>query len=290
MSNMKNTKIISICNWKGGVGKTTTAINLSYSLTNEEFQKRVLLIDNDPQANATSGIGYKVKNIENSIYGILKYDKPLLEGIMPTGYKNFDLIPSVGELTDLEVELSTRMQREILLQKAMAKSIEELKTYDYIIIDNNPGIGLLTVNSLAASDYAILPIEPSAFSFDGLARLLNIIEMVQNINNNLKIMGILLTRVDKRTNLEDFFRKNLELFSNNIFFTTIYQNVDVSKSQMANMPIEKYNPQAKSAKEYIELANEVIERTNKNIIDLKKIATTTTTTNNKEGGKIADES
>jgi chromosome partitioning protein len=289
MSNMKNTKIISICNWKGGVGKTTTAINLSYSLTNEEFQKRVLLIDNDPQANATSGIGYKVKNIENSIYGILKYDKPLLEGIMPTGYKNFDLIPSVGELTDLEVELSTRMQREILLQKAMAKSIEELKTYDYIIIDNNPGIGLLTVNSLAASDYAILPIEPSAFSFDGLARLLNIIEMVQNINNNLKIMGILLTRVDKRTNLEDFFRKNLELFSNNIFFTTIYQNVDVSKSQMANMPIEKYNPQAKSAKEYIELANEVIERTNKNIIDLKKIATTTTT-NNKEGGKIADES
>jgi chromosome partitioning protein len=289
MSNMKNTKIISICNWKGGVGKTTTAINLSYSLTNEEFQKRVLLIDNDPQANATSGIGYKVKNIENSIYGILKYDKPLLEGIMPTGYKNFDLIPSVGELTDLEVELSTRMQREILLQKAMAKSIEELKTYDYIIIDNNPGIGLLTVNSLAASGYAILPIEPSAFSFDGLARLLNIIEMVQNINNNLKIMGILLTRVDKRTNLEDFFRKNLELFSNNIFFTTIYQNVDVSKSQMANMPIEKYNPQAKSAKEYIELANEVIERTNKNIIDLKKIATTTTA-NNKEGGKIADES
>lgn len=254
------TKIISICNWKGGVGKTTTAINLAYSLTQEELGKRVLLVDKDPQANATAGIGFEVDSIEKTIYGILKYDKPFAEGISPTKYKNLDIVPSVGELSDLEVELSTRMQREILLQRSMAKSLNVLSKYDYIIIDNNPGIGLLTVNALSASDYVLIPIEPSAFSFDGLARLLEIIEMVKNINPDLKIMGILLTRVDNRTNLEEFFRYNLKLFSLNVFFTTIYQNVDVARSQMANMPLGEYNPGAKATREYMDLAFEVVAR------------------------------
>lgn len=257
-------EVISIVNWKGGVGKTTTAINLSVGLV--KHGKKVLLIDADPQGNATAGIGFlsAVNEGENyiTIYDIMKRKNAIVDGIYTMDrFECLDIIPANDDLANAEIELSTAFERERILKDSIEKYKEEFESlYDFIIIDNNPSLGLLTFNSMVASDSLIIPLEPTPFSIDGLSRLLSTMEIIKNrLNPNLDIKGVLLTRVDKRTNLEKVYNEQLNnIFKEKVFFTIIHQNVDISRAQEESLSVIEYNPKAKGSEEYLALAEEVI--------------------------------
>lgn len=248
-------KKIAIVNQKGGVGKSTTAVNFSAGLA--EKQNKVLLIDIDPQGNASSGLGINKSEVEKTIYDLLIESEPALEAILPSETKNLDIIPANIELAGAEIELVSIMSRESRLQKSLAKIDTD---YDFIIIDCPPSLGLLTLNALTAADSVIVPIQCEYYALEGLGQLMNTIDLVRkNLNEDLRIEGVLMTMYDARTNLsQQVIEEVEEYFSELVFKTVIPRNVRLSEAPSFGQTILAYSSKSKGALAYRKLAEEVI--------------------------------
>lgn len=248
-------KIIAITNQKGGVGKTTTAINLSCCLAAAEH--RTCLIDMDPQANATSGMGFDKNKIESSVYDTLIGKRALREVVLETELTYLHLVPSSISLVGAEVELVTMLSRESKLKTALAPAADE---YEYIIIDCPPSLGLLTINTLTAAHSVIIPIQAEYYALEGLGQLLNTITLVQeNLNPDLKIEGVLLTMYDSRLNLSrQVLTEVRKHFDGNVYNTVIARNVRLSEAPSFGKPIILYDVLSTGAENYMSLAKEVL--------------------------------
>lgn len=252
-------KIIAIANQKGGVGKTTTSVNLAASLG--VLEKKVLLIDADPQANATSGLGIDVESIQVGTYQLLEHTNSAEEAIITTDSPNLDIIPAHIDLVAIEIELVDKEKREYMMQKA----IRHLRdSYDYILIDCAPSLGLLTLNALTAADAVIIPIQCEYFALEGLGKLLNTIKSVQKIHNpELDIEGLLLTMFDSRLRLSNQVVEEVQKhFSEMVFKTIIQRNVRLSEAPSYGESIINYDAASKGATNYLNLAQELIEKNN----------------------------
>ena len=249
-------KIVSLANQKGGVGKTTTAINLGASLA--ACERRVLLVDLDPQANATSGVGIP-KNQEKSIYPVLTDGMSIREIIAPTELPNFPLAPSSVDLVAAELELSDAIGREFYLRKALA---EVVKDYDYILIDSPPSLGLLTINGLTAANSVFVPMQCEYFAIEGVAQLLGTIERVKDmLNPALEIEGIALTMYDERMNLARQVAEEVRKhFAEKVYNTVIPRNVRLGEAPSFGKPIILYDIRSRGSEAYINLAKEFIQR------------------------------
>jgi chromosome partitioning protein len=248
-------KIIAISNQKGGVGKTTTAINLSAFLALE--RKRVLLIDIDPQGNTSSGVGIERSKIDKNIYDSLINQVPVQEVIVPSQIDNLDVLPSTLQLAGAEIELVNYISRENRL-KQLIRPIKE--KYDYIIIDTPPSLGLLTLNALNAANSVIIPVQCEYYALEGIGQLLNTITLVkENLNPNLAIEGILLTMYDVRNNLSKEVAEEIEKhFKGSTFQTIIPRNVRLSEAPSHGKPVVLYEAKSRGAQAYQKLAQEVI--------------------------------
>ncbi|AOW16915.1 chromosome partitioning protein ParA [Polaribacter vadi] len=250
-------KIIAIANQKGGVGKTTTSISLAASLG--VLEKKVLLIDADPQANASSGLGIDVDAVEYGTYQVLEHSVSAKKAIVKTTSPNVDIIPAHIDLVAIEIELVDKENREYMLKKAL----QEIKDdYDYILIDCAPSLGLITLNSLVAADSVIIPIQCEYFALEGLGKLLNTIKSIQNIHNSeLNIEGLLLTMFDSRLRLSnqvvDEVRKH---FSSMVFDTIIRRNTRLGEAPSYGESIIAYDATSKGAVNYLNLAQELLKK------------------------------
>ena len=250
-------KIIAIANQKGGVGKTTTSVNLAASLG--VLEKKVLLVDADPQANATSGLGIEVDAVEKGSYQVLEHTITAKEAIVATNSPNLNLIPAHIDLVAIEIELVDKTNREMMLRKAL-NPIKD--NYDYIFIDCAPSLGLITLNALTAAHSIIIPIQCEYFALEGLGKLLNTIKSVQKIHNTgLGIEGMLLTMYDSRLRLSnqvvDEVKKH---FGNMVFSTIIQRNVKLSEAPSFGETIIDYDATSKGASSYLKLAQELINK------------------------------
>lgn len=248
-------KIISVANQKGGVGKTTTTVNLSTILAKKG--KKVLLIDADPQGNATSGLGLE-KDVEPSTYDILVNDTELEEAMQKTIIKNLLICPANMNLAGAEVELVSMMSREQRLKEKVDIIKEK---FDYILIDCPPSLGLITLNAFTASDSVLIPVQCEYFALEGLGQLLNTVNLVKkHLNKNIKIEGALLTMYDIRTNLSNQVVKEVKkYFENKVYKTVIPRNVRLSEAPSYGMPITEYDPRSKGAKSYIKFTKEFLK-------------------------------
>jgi len=250
-------KVIAVANQKGGVGKTTTAINLSSCLAVAE--KKTLLIDIDPQANSTSGVGFDKAKVESSIYDVLIGRKNMVDIITPTELSYFNVAPSSISLVGAEVEMVGMMSREKILAHALAPIID---MYDYIIIDCPPSLGLLTVNALTAAHSVLIPIQCEYYALEGLGQLLHTIKLVQgNLNPGLEIEGVLLTMYDRRLNLSrQVADEARRFFDSRVYDTIINRNVRLSEAPSFGKPIILYDILSSGAENYMALTKEVLSR------------------------------
>ncbi len=248
-------RIIAITNQKGGVGKTTTSINLGASLAS--LGKKVLLVDIDPQGNTTSGIGINKADVNNCIYDVLINDLHPKDVILESNTPNLYILPATIQLAGAEIELVPTVSREVRLKKSLSL-IKNM--YDYILIDCPPSLGLLTINSLTASDSVLIPIQCEFYALEGLSQLLNTVRLVQkHLNTSLQIEGVLLTMFDARTNLGiQVIEEVKKYFQNKVYQTIIPRNVRLSEAPSYGKSIISYDPKSKGAEVYIELAKEVI--------------------------------
>jgi chromosome partitioning protein len=248
-------RIIAIVNQKGGVGKTTTSVNLSACLAH--IGKKVLLIDTDPQGNATSGVGINKGDVQNCIYDVLIDDVKVSDVILQTKVDNLDIIPATISLAGAEIELVSTISREVRMKHA----IHEAKDlYDYIIIDCPPSLGLLTINALTASDAILIPVQCEYYALEGLSQLLSTIRLVQkHLNEDLTIDGVLLTMFDARTNLGiQVIEEVKKYFQDKVYKTIIPRNVRLSEAPSHGEPIIVYDSKSRGAEVYLELAKEVV--------------------------------
>ena len=250
-------KIIAIANQKGGVGKTTTSVNLAASLG--VLEKKVLLIDADPQANASSGLGIDVESVEIGSYQVIEHSATPQEATVSCSAPNVSVIPAHIDLVAIEIELVDKENREYMLKQAL----ETIKNdYDYIIIDCAPSLGLLTLNALTAADSVIIPIQCEYFALEGLGKLLNTIKSVQKIHNpSLDIEGLLLTMFDSRLRLSNQVVEEVQKHFNDMVFETIIQrNIKLSESTSFGESIINYDATSKGASNYLNLAEEIIKK------------------------------
>lgn len=249
-------KVISVANQKGGVGKTTTTINLSTFLAKKG--KTVLLIDVDPQGNASSGLGTD-REVEFSTYDILVGDTPMQDALVKSSVKNLYICPSNISLAGAEVELVSMMSRE----QRLKEKLDEIKeSFDYILIDCPPSLGLITLNSFTASDSVLIPVQCEYYALEGLGQLLNTVNLVKkHLNKNLQIEGALLTMYDMRTNLSNQVVKEVKkYFGDKVYKTVIPRNVRLSEAPSYGMPITEYDPRSKGAKSYDKFTKEFLKK------------------------------
>ncbi|RRK09910.1 ParA family protein [Lactiplantibacillus garii] len=247
--------VIALANQKGGVGKTTTSINLGASLV--ELGQKVLLIDTDAQGNATSGLGIQKSAIEHEIYDVLINDVPIKDTIIPTSHKGLDIVPATIQLSGAEIELTPMMARETRLRDA----IDDVKAdYDFVLIDCPPSLGLLTINAFTACDSILIPVQSEYYALEGLSQLLNTVKLVQkHFNKQLKIEGVLLTMYDARTNLGAQVNAEVrKYFKDAVYQTIIPRNVRLSEAPSHGLSIIDYDARSKGAQVYLALAKEVL--------------------------------
>jgi len=250
-------KIIALANQKGGVGKTTTAINLAASLA--VLEKKVLVVDADPQANSTSGLGFDLKTIENTIYECIVDDADPKLAILPTEFELLHLLPSHIDLVGAEIEMLNMPNREKVLKAVLNKVRDD---YDYILIDCSPSLGLITVNALSAADSVIIPVQCEYFALEGLGKLLNTIKIIQGrLNPELKIEGFLLTMYDARLRLSNQVVEEVQRhFQDMVFSTIITRNIKLSEAPSHGKAVVMYDATSKGATNYLNLAQELIDR------------------------------
>ncbi|QMU08327.1 ParA family protein [Levilactobacillus suantsaii] len=248
-------EIIALANQKGGVGKTTTGVNLGAALATDG--KRVLLVDTDAQGNATSGVGVQKSAIQREIYNVLVDEIPIRDAIVSTEHAGLDLVPATIQLSGAEIELTPMMARETRLKAALDEVRDD---YDYILIDCPPSLGLLTINAFTAADSILIPVQSEYYALEGLTQLLNTVKLVQkHFNRDLRIEGVLLTLYDARTNLGKQVNEEVKkYFKNKVYATIIPRNVQLAEAPSHGMPIIDYAPKSKGAQVYTELAKEVL--------------------------------
>ncbi|MGE5675755.1 MAG: ParA family protein [Mycobacterium leprae] len=249
-------RIIAVANQKGGVGKTTTAVNLSACLA--EAGKRVLLVDIDPQGNATSGLGIDRKKVPTSVYDLLIEDAPLADVVVPSRVEGLSVVAATIDLAGAEIELVPRMSRESRLKKALEPARTE---YDFVLIDCPPSLGLLTINALTAADSILIPIQCEYYALEGLTQLMDTFKLVREaLNPKLEIEGVLLTMFDGRTNLSIQVVEDVKrFFRGKVYGSIVTRNVRLSEAPSHGLPITLYDPRSKGAEAYADLAREVIE-------------------------------
>ena len=250
--------VICITNQKGGVGKTTTAVNLGYYLAKDKY--RTLIIDFDPQGNATSGLGIDKTELEASMVEVMQGAVALEGVIVPTRHKNLDLAPTTPELANAEVELVSKKGKFTLLKNAVARVVAD---YDYIIIDSPPSLSLLTVNGMIASNYLLLPVQTEFYALEGVAQLLESMKLIRKaMNPNLQLLGVLATMYDKRTSLSAQVLTEIKKYFKDLTFdTTIPRNVRIAEAPSHGAPVGEYDKFSKGARAYKDLAREVELRT-----------------------------
>lgn len=252
-------KIIAIANQKGGVGKTTTAINLAASLAVLEY--KTLLVDADPQANSTTGNGFDLKNIQISLYDCMVNETPISQVLLETETPNLNLVPSHLDLVGAEIELINHPNREHVLRKSLEAVAGD---YDFIIIDCSPSLGLITVNALTAADSVVIPVQCEYFALEGLGKLLNTIKIVQTrINPKLKIEGILMTMYDGRLRLSNQVVEEIKNhFGDLVFNTILHRNTRLGEAPSFGMPALLYDAESTGAVNYLNLAKEILQKNN----------------------------
>ena len=252
--------VICITNQKGGVGKTTTAVNLGYYLAKDKY--RTLIVDFDPQGNATSGLGLDKSELEASMVEVMQGTVALEGAIVPTRHKHLDLVPTTPELANAEVELVSQTGKFTILKNALSRVAND---YDYIIIDSPPSLSLLTVNGMIASNYLLLPVQTEFYAIEGVAQLLESMKLVRKaMNPHLQLLGILATMYDKRTSLSAQVLTEIKKYFKDLTFeTTIPRNVRIAEAPSHGAPVGEYDKFSKGARAYKDLAREVELRTQK---------------------------
>lgn len=253
---MSSPVIIAVTNQKGGVGKTTTSINVAYVLS--KMGKRVLLVDFDPQGNATSGLGIDKNNLGLTSLDIIQLDASAADAVVSTRYKNLDVIPATPQLANAEVEIAKAERRFVRLKAAL----QHLESYDVIVIDSPPSLSLLTVNALIAAHYVLLPVQAEFYALEGLGQLLETIKLIRKgMNPTLELIGVLVTMMDTRTTLSRQVHEEIvKHFPGKVFETTIPRNVRIAEAPSHGVPVGSYDRWSKGARAYKSMTKELVER------------------------------